>query len=215
MTRDALACGEIAVRNEDPIINPNETVVVQLADGRTMLNVRSESHAHRRLVTTSRDGASGLEQAGVSGAVAGAHLHGSIVRLSQQRTRTRIASSLRIRTICPRAAGEETPGKSRDRKNVSIKLSYDEGRTWPVNKPLEAAREQPIRCGGFAGRHHALLLRAKRRDAKNRYKFLTLARFNLSGLPTAKIPGRPFLSNRRTRWSRNGGMNFALPSRGF
>jgi sialidase-1 len=26
----------------------------------------------------------------------------------------------------------------RDRKNVSVKLSYDEGPTWPVNKSLEA-----------------------------------------------------------------------------
>ena len=33
--------------------------------------------------------------------------------------------------------GKATVGKSRDRKNLSVKLSYDEGQTWPVNKTLE------------------------------------------------------------------------------
>lgn len=38
-------------------INPNETVAIELNDGTVMLNVRSESTAHRRLVVTSPDGA--------------------------------------------------------------------------------------------------------------------------------------------------------------
>ena len=33
--------------------------------------------------------------------------------------------------------GKEEPGKNRDRKNVSIKLSEDEAQTWSVNKTLE------------------------------------------------------------------------------
>jgi len=49
--------GEIAVPDTEEWIFPNETVIVQLTDGRVMLNVRSESLAHRRLVTTSPDGA--------------------------------------------------------------------------------------------------------------------------------------------------------------
>src|SRR5581483_343588 len=51
--------GDIAVPNAEPIINPNETVLVELADGGVLLNVRSESHAHRRLATVSKDGATG------------------------------------------------------------------------------------------------------------------------------------------------------------
>ena len=34
--------------------------------------------------------------------------------------------------------GEPELGTSRARKNVSIKLSRDEGHTWPVNRTLEA-----------------------------------------------------------------------------
>src|SRR5262249_8228487 len=51
--------GDIAVPNTDEWINPNETTAVELADGRVMLNTRNESKAHRRLITLSRDGATG------------------------------------------------------------------------------------------------------------------------------------------------------------
>ena len=37
-----------------------------------------------------------------------------------------------------RSDGKAQPGSMRDRKNVSVKLSYDEGQTWPVNRSLEA-----------------------------------------------------------------------------
>lgn len=36
-----------------------------------------------------------------------------------------------------RKDGKEAPGKSRDRINVSVKLSHDDGATWPVNRLLE------------------------------------------------------------------------------
>ena len=36
-----------------------------------------------------------------------------------------------------RADGKETPGKNRDRKNVTIKLSDDEGQTWSASRTLE------------------------------------------------------------------------------
>ena len=36
-----------------------------------------------------------------------------------------------------RRDGRETPGGGRDRRNVTLKLSFDEGRTWPVSRVLE------------------------------------------------------------------------------
>jgi sialidase-1 len=84
-----------------------------------------------------------------------------------------------------RADGKETDGAKRDRKNVSVKLSYDEGATWPISKSLEGGtsaysdlavlpdgtilclyeRGRPARAPKLAG------------DAR-----LTLARFNLEWL---------------------------------
>src|SRR6185436_6559865 len=49
--------GDIAVPNTEEWVFPNETVVVELADGRVMLNVRTESKVNRRLVTISPNGA--------------------------------------------------------------------------------------------------------------------------------------------------------------
>jgi len=49
--------GAIAIPDSPPVRYPNETVIVQLSDGRVMLNARSESDAHLRLVTISDDGA--------------------------------------------------------------------------------------------------------------------------------------------------------------
>ena len=40
-------------------------------------------------------------------------------------------------TLAPRGKESEVRGKMRDRKNLSLKLSYDEGATWAVNKVLE------------------------------------------------------------------------------
>lgn len=50
--------GKMVSVNSDAVVNPNETAVAQLADGRVMLNIRTGSDRHRRLVTTSPDGAS-------------------------------------------------------------------------------------------------------------------------------------------------------------
>ena len=49
--------GEIVGRNNSAGLNPNETVAVQLSDGRVMLNIRNESKRRRRLVAFSPDGA--------------------------------------------------------------------------------------------------------------------------------------------------------------
>jgi sialidase-1 len=38
-----------------------------------------------------------------------------------------------------RRDGKEVAGRSRDRVNVSVKLSYDEGQTWPVGRSIEAS----------------------------------------------------------------------------
>ncbi|MCA9085026.1 MAG: exo-alpha-sialidase, partial [Planctomycetaceae bacterium] len=44
---------EIAVPCTDEFVNPNETVAIELADGRVLLNVRNESTAHRRIQVSS------------------------------------------------------------------------------------------------------------------------------------------------------------------
>lgn len=177
--------GEIAVPCTDEWINPNETVAVELADGRVMLNVRSESTAHRRLVTVSKDGATGWSTPRFDEALLEPICMGGIVRYSTEAS----GGKNRILFCNPhnleRANGKAEPGKNRDRKNVSVKLSYDEGTTWAVNRSIEpgwsaysdigVTPDGTILC--FYGRGEKAGFAGDR---------LTLARFNLEWLTDGK-----------------------------
>jgi sialidase-1 len=129
--------GEIAVPNTETWINPNETMAVQLADDRVMLNVRSESKTNRRLVTISPDGATHWSKPRLDEALLEPICMASLVRLSQKPASDRNRIIFANPANLGRTDGAEAPGKSRDRKNLSIRLSYDEGETWPVTKVLE------------------------------------------------------------------------------
>ena len=177
--------GEIAVPCTSEWRNPNETIAIELADGRVMLNVRSESPAHRRLVTISPDGATGWSTPQFDDALLEPICMGSISRFSTAPAggRNRILFCNPDNLTC--ADGHAAPGKFRDRKNLSVKLSYDEGRTWPVNKSVEpgwsaysdiaVAQDGTILC--FYGRGGKMSFAGER---------LTLARFNLEWLTDGK-----------------------------
>jgi sialidase-1 len=174
--------GEIAVPNTSEWINPNETVVVQLADGRVMLNVRSESKTNRRLILTSKDGATAWSQPRSDDALLEPICMASIVRVSEkpQSDRNRIAFANPHNLS--RADGKEAPGKGRDRKNLAIKLTYDEGETWRVNKVLEPG---PSAYSDMAMARDGTILCFYESGAGNN-AHLTLARFNLEWLTDGK-----------------------------
>jgi len=183
--------GEIAVAGTEEIINPNETVVVELADGSVMLNSRSESKKHRRLVTVSKDGATGWSTPKFDEALLEPICMGSIVRYSTVKG----GGKNRILFCNPdnisREDGKEAPGKNRDRKNVTVKLSYDEGKTWAVSKPIDpgpsgysdiaVAKDGTILC--FYGRGD------KKDFGGYAFNHLTLARFSLAWLTDGKDTG--------------------------
>jgi sialidase-1 len=113
--------GEIAVPCTDEWINPNETTAVELADGSVMLNVRNESKTHRRLITTSNDGATGWSTPRFDDALLEPICMGSVVRLSLQPGSDKNRILFSNPHNLSRADGKEQEGKNRDRKNVSVK----------------------------------------------------------------------------------------------
>jgi sialidase-1 len=127
--------GDIAVPNTDEWINPNETVAIELNDGRVMLNVRSESKAHRRLITTSPDGATNWSPPKFDDALLEPICMAGITRYQHNGQSLILFSN--PHNLEGGREGKPELGKSRTRKNVSIKLSRDEAQTWPVNKLLE------------------------------------------------------------------------------
>ena len=174
--------GHIAVPDTKEWINPNETVAIELNDGRVMLNVRSESKAHRRLVTTSLDGATSWSTPHFDEALLEPICMGGIVRY--RHGGQNLILFCNPHNLAKEKGGAE-PGKSRDRRNVSVKISRDEGQTWPVNKSVEpgpsmysdiaVTQSGTILC--FYGRSGDKL--ATPAFAGGR---LTLARFNLEWL---------------------------------
>jgi sialidase-1 len=173
--------GQIAVPCTDEWINPNETVAIELADGRVMLNVRNESKTHRRLVTIGPDGATGWSTPRFDEALLEPICMAGLVRYS---TATSGVKN-RILFCNPhnllRADGKEEPGKSRDRRNVSVKISYDEGQTWAVSKTIE---DQWSAYSDIAVTPRGAILCFYGRGAKSNFAGdrLTLARFNLEWL---------------------------------
>ncbi len=129
--------GDIAVPDTPEFVFPNETAVVQLADGRVMLNSRSESKRHRRLVTVSLDGATGWSTPKFDDALLEPICMAGIVRVREPKNDRPGLIAFSNPHNLARKDGKEVAGKSRDRVNVSIKLSDDEGQTWPVNRTLE------------------------------------------------------------------------------
>ena len=182
-------CGAVAVPNTPPeVINPNETCAVQLADGRVLLNVRSESKQNRRILVTSPDGAADWSKPLFHDQLLEPVCMASMVRLSEKGEVDKNRLLFSNPHNLERSAGKAEPGQNRDRKNVSVKLSYDEAETWPVSRTVEA---------GFSGysdlavaKHGTILLFYERgsTDGKNIFKtgLLTVARFNLEWLTDKK-----------------------------
>jgi len=123
------------VPNTDEWINPNETVAVELADRRVMLNLRNESRAHRRIVTTSPDGATGWSTPRFDEALLEPICMAGLVRYDHGGLSLLLFSN--PHNLEGGREGEPRPGASRARRLVSVKLSRDEGATWAVDKLLE------------------------------------------------------------------------------
>jgi sialidase-1 len=171
--------GEIAVPCTDEWINPNETVAIELNDGRVMLNVRNESKTHRRLITTSPDGATGWSTPKFDDALLEPICMAGITRYNHDGKSLILFSN--PHNLEGGREGKAEPGKSRDRKNLSVKISRDEGQTWPVNKLLE---DGPSMYSDISVTPSGTILCFYGRGAKPGFAgaSLTLARFNLEWL---------------------------------
>jgi sialidase-1 len=174
--------GDIAVPCTDEWINPNETVAIELNDGRVMLNVRSESKAHRRLVVTSPDGATNWSAPKFDDELLEPICMGGIVRYNYGDQNGILFSNPHNLDV---TKGKPEPGKSRTRKNVSVKLRRDEAQTWPINKLIE---DGPSMYSDIAVTHSGTILCFYGRSGEKTGLAafaggrLTLARFNLEWL---------------------------------
>jgi sialidase-1 len=127
--------GELCLPNEGDFGNPNETMITELSDGRVMLITRNVSKASRKLVTTSADGATGW-----STPVFHDQLWEPICMASIVRHPSGVLLYSNPHTLPLDDDGKLIPAGHGKRENLCIKLSRDDGKTWPINKVLDPGK---------------------------------------------------------------------------
>lgn len=104
----------------------NEVQMVELSDGSVMLNARSFNGTRKRKTALSRDGGQSWSGLAEDPVLIEPECQGSILRYTwaEERGRSRLLFL--------------NPATTKGRTNGTLRLSYDEGRTWPVEKTLHA-----------------------------------------------------------------------------
>lgn len=128
--------GDIAMAGAEEFPDPNETTAAQLADGSVMLNVRTEAKENRRSVVTGKDGATRWSAPRLQRDLADPICFASLMRLSTKKNGGRNRLMFVNPDNTARADGKDS--RSKDRVNLTVYLSYDEGSHWTVKKTIEA-----------------------------------------------------------------------------
>jgi sialidase-1 len=115
--------GKIAPQNG--LGRANEVQMVELADGSILLNARTEGGHRCRKMAVSRDGGETWSPLADVPELPDPKCMGSIVRYSDP------LDGQRSRLLFSNAADKD------NRRNGTLRLSYDEGKTWPVSRVVE------------------------------------------------------------------------------
>lgn len=119
--------------------NPSEHMAVELADGRVMLNIRSEGQEHRRAVSISSDGISNWSKPELQPDLFEPVCMASILRLPA----TPPGKRDRLLFSNPDSRPSNTASNEynmRSRDDLRIRMSEDGGKTWAVSKLLQQGR---------------------------------------------------------------------------
>jgi len=173
--------GAIIANETEPLLNPSETVAVELSDGRVMVNIRNESKDRLRAVAISPNGISDW---------------------SRPRFDPVLLEPICMASICRLPAkadgnGSElvfaNPANRKGRSNLTIRLSRDEGQTWPVSRTLEpGASAYSDLAAGPDGTIYCVYERGvPEQPGNDPYQRLTLASFHRDWLEQSRPSGAP------------------------
>ncbi len=141
----------------------NESTIAELSDGRILDNMRSYQGQHRRAIATSEDGGETWSPVTLDEALVEPVCQASLLRYSfagkDQKSRLLFAN--------PASTG---------RQLMTVRISYDEGRTWPVSKLIYAGSAAYACLTKLPDESIGLLVE---RDG---YRKITFARFDLGWL---------------------------------
>jgi len=150
--------------------NVNECQVVELEDGDLMINMRSYHGKNRRAVATSKDGGLTWTAPVLDEALIEPVCQASFLRY------TRRADFGRSRLLF------SNPAESR-REKMTIRVSYDEGQTWPVARLLHAG---PAAYSCLTVLPDMTIGCLYERGEKSAYETITFARFPIEWVTDGK-----------------------------
>jgi sialidase-1 len=145
--------------------NCNESQAVELSDGRVMLNMRSYKANNLRLVSTSKDGGLTWTEPAEDKTLIEPVCQASIVRLPGDRGGLLFANPA-----------------SKKREKMTVRLSRDEGKTWPVSRLLHAG---PSAYSCLAALPDGRIGCLYERGEKSAYQTIAFASFTLDWLTSA------------------------------
>ena len=144
----------------------NESTVVELADGSLLHNMRSYHKKNRRAVATSKDAGATWSPVKLDNALIEPVCQASILR------GTWPADGTKSRILFSNPASVK-------RENLTVRVSYDEGATWPVSKVIYAG---PAAYSGLTVLPDKSIACLFECGKKNAYETISLARFPLDWL---------------------------------
>ncbi|HWC97752.1 MAG TPA: sialidase family protein [Candidatus Sulfopaludibacter sp.] len=125
--------GEIAISGQSEFPSANETALIERTDGSVVMNARTGSPHNRRVIATSPDGISRWSAPHFDESLTDPICAAGLVRAG--RKRLWLFSNPDNVT---RADGRPLPAK--DRRNLTLRFSRDEGATWTGARVLEPGR---------------------------------------------------------------------------
>jgi sialidase-1 len=120
--------GDIVANNSPEIKSPNESMVAQLEDGRVMISMRSPSAVRLKAVSYSPDGAGNWTKPVFDDELFEPVCMSSIIKVPQ--------GSKNGKTMLLFSNPDSRHIPKNPRKNLTVKLSYDGGENWPVQKVI-------------------------------------------------------------------------------
>lgn len=167
----------------DTLRNPSEHVAVELTDGRVMLNIRNESAPNRRLIAYSADGATGWTKS-FDDELFDPICMASLIRVSGLKK----GEKTQVVFVNPDSkADPERLNKmgARKRQNLTAKVSFDDGQTWPVEKVLDPGKAGYSDLAVGPDGMMYCLYETNESATANAWRYqLVLKRFNLAWLMT-------------------------------
>ncbi len=146
----------------------SECQVVELADGTLHLNIRNHFRkTYRRAISLSRDGGATWSKPTNHPTLITPHCQASVLRysLAEGQDKNRLLFS--------------NPADTKGRRNMTIRLSYDEGKTWPVAKSIHAG---PAAYSCLTVLPEGSIGCFYERGNTSAYETITLARYTLDEL---------------------------------